>query len=389
VAGLVVALAPWVAVAQPADDDARPWAPEFEALSGWAEDTQGEALPALLRSCAYFRRLGPDRELDYGDWSGTSAAWLDVCDAAGELDPADHGAVRRFFERWLVPVEVAHEPGSDGLFTGYYVVEMRGSLERTDTYDVPIYAPPPRPEEGGYPSRAEIAAGALEGRDLELLWVENEADAFFAEVEGSGVVLLEDGSEVAIEYAGQNGHRYHPIGRTLIRDGEATSDEMSMQFIRRWMEEHPNRAQELMNENPSYVFFQLGEPGRGAIGAFDEPLTPLRSMAVDRRHVPLGIPLWIDIEAPVEGEARMRRVVFAQDVGGAVKGRVRGDLYWGRGEEAERGAGAMYVPGGYHLLMPRPAPLPLPESDTEADSEAEPGADREGGATDWRRAMML
>ncbi len=353
------------------------WAPEYASLTGWGADTQGEALPALNRSCAYFRRLGPDRRLDYGDWSGTTQAWHAVCEAADGLDRNDHEAVRRFLERWLVPVEVPHDPGDDGLFTGYYVAELRGSWERTDEYDVPIYAPPPPPEEGGYPARADIAAGALDGQGLEILWVDDATDAFFCEIEGSGVVLMEDGSEVAIEYAGQNGHGYYPVGRALVQEGVAPVDQMSMQFIRRWMADHPERAQELMNRNPSYVFFQLGEAGLGAIGAFDEPLTPLRSMAVDRRHVPLGVPLWIDIESPDRSDGRMRRLVFAQDVGGAVKGRVRGDLFWGRGEAAELGAGGMRVPGGYHMLMPRPAPLP--EVGTETESESRTDTERGAG----------
>jgi len=357
------------AAAQPEADGG--WAPEYQALPGWVEDAHAEALPALARSCAYFRRLGPDRRMDYGDWSGTSAAWLAVCDAADALADPDDAAARRFFERWLVPVEVPHDPGSDGLFTGYYVAELRGSWERSDAYPVPIHTPPPAPEEGDHPTRAEIADGALDGRGLELLWVDDPVDAFVAEIEGSGVVRMEDGSEVAIEYAGQNGHPYVAIGRVLVGDGELTLEQASMPAIRRWIEEHPDRARELMDRNPSYVFFQQGEAGHGAIGAFDEPLTPLRSMAVDRRHVPLGVPLWLDTEDPREPEARLRRLVLAQDVGGAVKGRVRGDLFWGRGPEAEQAAGTMRAAGGYHLLMPRPAPLPETGTETESESESE------------------
>jgi membrane-bound lytic murein transglycosylase A len=362
------------AAAQPEGEGG--WAPEYRALAGWQADAHAEALPAVRRSCAYFRRVGPDRRLDYGDWTGTTAAWLAICEAADELDDPDDPTARRFFERWLVPVEVDHDPGSDGLFTGYYVTELRGAWERSDEFHVPIHTPPPRPEEGDLPSRAEIAAGALDGQGLELLWVDDPVDAFVTEIEGSGVVVMEDGSEVAIEYAGQNGHRYYAIGRALIEDGEATLDQVSMPFIRQWLSDHPDRAQELLNRNPSYVFFQQGEAGRGAIGAFDEPLTPLRSMAVDRRHVPLGIPLWIDIEAPDRPDGRIRRLVLAQDVGGGVKGRVRGDLFWGRGTEAEQAAGTMRAAGGYHMLMPRPAPLPEAErvaAPTETETETDPG----------------
>ena len=363
-AGMMVS-SPGLAAAQEEPESA----PEYGSLVRWTEDTHSEALSALAHSCAYFRRLGSGRTLEYGDRRGTTEQWLALCEAADGL-PADDTAVREFMERWLEPVPVEPLPPDEGLFTGYYVVDLQGGRQRSERNHVPVYRTPPRPEGGRYPSRAEIAQGALADRELELLWVDDAAGLFFAEIEGSGVVSLDDGTEVRIEYDGQNGHPYFPIGRALIDDGEATLDQISMQFIRGWMADHPDHAQALMDRNPSYVFFKLGGEGDGAQGAIAETLTPLRSMAVDRRHVPLGIPLWIELEGDCLPEGHMERLVFAQDVGGAVQGRVRGDLFWGRGEDATRYAGTMRATGRYHMLVPRAQPLPAaPAAGEEAESD--------------------
>ncbi len=339
------------AQAQPAPE------PAFAPLDGWTADDHEGTLTALAATCDWFGRRGPGREIGYEGRTGLTDDWIRICEAAAELPEDDGEAIRVFLERWLEPVLVE---GGEGLFTGYYETELRGSWEQTETYDVPIYRMPPRGG-AGYPSRAQIAGGALEGQGLELLWVDDPVDAFFTEIEGSGLVQMEDGSSVGIEYGGQNGHGYYAIGRWLVETGEGTLDEMSMAFIRRWIGEHPDRAQELMNRNPSYVFFVLREEGDGAQGAIDATLTPLRSLAVDRRHIPLGVPLWLEIDDDALPGGSIRRLVFAQDVGGAIRGRVRGDLFWGAGEEAARNAGNMKAPGRYYMLIPREEPLAAPQ----------------------------
>jgi membrane-bound lytic murein transglycosylase A len=337
------------AQAQPAPD------PAFAPLDGWTADTHEGTVTALAVTCDWFGRRGLGREIRYEGRTGLTDDWTRICEAAAGLPDDDGEAIRTFLERWFEPVLI---DGDEGRFTGYYETELRGSWEQTETYDVPIYRMPPKQEDGaGYPSRAQIAAGALEGQGLELLWVDDPVDAFFTEIEGSGVVLMEDGSSVGIEYGGQNGHGYYAIGRWLVETEEGTLDEMSMAFIRGWIDEHPDRAQELMNRNPSFVFFEQREDGDGAQGAIAATLTPLRSMAVDRRHIPLGVPLWLEIDDDSLPGGSIRRLVFAQDVGGAIRGRVRGDLFWGAGEEAAKNAGDMNAAGRYYMLVPREEPL--------------------------------
>lgn len=203
------------------------------------------------------------------------------------------------------------------------------------------------------PSRAQIEAGALAGRGLELLWLDDPIAAFFLHIQGSGQVEMRDGTRVRIGYAGKNGHAYMPIGAELIRRGEIAQEEMSMQAIRAWLIAHPQEGRKLMAMNPSFVFFRLVN-GEGPIGAQGVPLLPGRSVAVDPSFVPYGVPLWMDTTDPLAGTP-LRRLVVAQDTGAAIKGAVRGDLFWGSGEEAAAGAGLMRQPGQWFFLLPKAA----------------------------------
>jgi membrane-bound lytic murein transglycosylase A len=207
-----------------------------------------------------------------------------------------------------------------------------------------------------YPDRREIEAGALSGRKLEIVWVDDPVGAFFLHVQGSGRVRLADGGELRLGYAAQNGHPYTAIGRELIDRGELRSEDVSLQTIRAWLEAHPGQARELMERNASYVFFQQVK-GEGPLGAQGVPLTPGRSLAVDLNFVPLGVPLWLVAGAPspLEGEPdrKLRRLVVTQDTGGAIRGPIRGDVFWGFGEEAEAIAGRMKHRGRYWMLLPK------------------------------------
>ena len=208
-----------------------------------------------------------------------------------------------------------------------------------------------------FPSRAEIAAGALAGRGLEMVWVDDPIDAFFLHVQGSGQIVLEDGEIARVGYAAQNGHPYFAIGRELIARGALTRERVSLQSIRAWLEAHPDAAAEVMNRNPSYVFFRR-IAGDGPRGAFQVPLTARASLAVDRRHIPLGVPVWLETALPradgVAGEAMSwRRLLVAQDTGGAIRGIVRGDVFFGAGARAAALAGRMKSSGRYYILLPR------------------------------------
>jgi len=346
------------------------------AIPGWAEDRHAEALRPFLRSCERLARLPPERALGPDGVAGRAADWQRVCRNAQDFASADDAAARSFFESSFEFYRATDNGKSNGLFTGYYEPELRGAAKPTARYRVPLYARPPdlisadlgefRPELSGqriagrlvgnrlvpFASRAEIESGALQGKGLELLWVDDAVDAFFLQVQGSGRVMMDDGREVRLGYAAANGHLYTSIGAELIRRGALTREEVTMQSIRAWLSANPTEADALMAKNSSFVFFQIYS-GEGPLGSQGAPLTPGRSLAVDPRFVPMGVPVWLDTRDPVAGGAPLRRLVVAQDTGGAIRGPVRGDLFCGAGAAAAERAGRMKEAGQYFLLLPR------------------------------------
>jgi membrane-bound lytic murein transglycosylase A len=368
-APVAAARSPWaappvvdsIATAPPPADPPRTSA--FDALPGWGDDDLAEALPALRRTCERLLRVPDDRPVGPGGLAGAAADWKVACRA---LPPpgADAAAARAYFERSFVPVAVAPGGNDRGLFTGYYEPELRGSRTRSRRFRVPLYARPsdlvvstPQHRTGRrvrgrlrpYWTRAQIAAGALRRTARPLVWVDDPIDAFFLEIQGSGRVALDDGTVLQVNYAASNGRAYVPLGRVLIERGALERSEVSLQSIRAWLVAHPAEARAVMNRNPSYVFFHESE--RGATGAEGVVLTAGRSVAVDTRFIPLGAPLFLDI-APLEGVGPIRRLVVAQDTGGAIRGAVRADLFWGAGPDAYDRAGRMRQQGRYWLLVP-------------------------------------
>lgn len=352
----------------------------FDALPGWAADDHAAALEALRLSCARIAKRPADApffaQIDY---AGATKDWQALCLTLPENATDAHA----FFESQFVPYEIWADPRypqtREGLFTGYYEPQLRAAAEG-DEKATPLYARPDdmitvnlgdfRPELKGeqisgrvkgvqlvpYHTRAEIEAGALTGRAEVLALVDDPVDAFFLHIQGSGQVVQSDGSIARIGYAAQNGHKYVAIGRELIARGVMTKEDVSMQSIRVWLEQNPDQAQDLMNANPSYIFFQhLGEAG--PLGAEGVVLTPHRSLAVDRRRIPYGAPVFIDVNAP-EGEGRISQLMIAQDTGGAIRGAVRGDYFWGAGSDAAHKAGLMKSRGHAWLLLPRGIALP-------------------------------
>lgn len=333
----------------------------FDQLPGWGSDHPAGAMTAFLATCAQYIALPRQPLGGQGvaeTLGGVSNQWASACAAARLVPPGQDDDARAFFEANFQPYLVSADGSASGLFTGYYEPEVDGALRRDATHTVPIYRrPPDLGKRSPYYDRRQIDAGALAGRHLELLWLSDPIDAFFLQVQASGRVRLPDGTTVRVSYDGQNGRTYVPIGRVLVDRGEMTLDQVSMQSIRAWLTAHPQQAQAVMEENPSYVFFKeipglasdVGPPG--VLGA---PLTPMRSLAVDKAFIPLGAPLWIDTRDPVDGTP-IRRVVMAQDVGGAIKGAVRGDIFFGWGKDAENKAGLMRQQGTAYILLPRAA----------------------------------
>jgi membrane-bound lytic murein transglycosylase A len=343
----------------------------WSQVEGWNADQPQEAWRAFLQTCkARSARL----------------EWKNVCAAAQTQSAID---ARRFFEAQFEPWQILESEGrrtvDTGLVTGYYEPLLRGSRKSSATFSVPLYAPPADmltielgdlyPELKGkrvrgrlegrkivpYYNRAELDGNpSLKGR--EIVWVEDAVAAFFLEVQGSGRVVLNDGTTIRIAYADQNGQPYRSIGRYLVDLKEMTADQASAQSIRLWIDSHPQRLREVLNANPSVVFFReerLADPEAGPVGALGVPLTPGRSIAVDPQFVPLGAPVFLATTQPASDEP-LRKLVMAQDTGGAIRGKIRADLFWGFGDAAGESAGRMRQQGRMWILWPRDLALPAP-----------------------------
>ena len=337
----------------------------FAAMPGWAQDDLRQAWPAFLNSCDVLAR---------------KAEWKEPCAIARDVDGGNAKAVRTFFEAFFVPHQVFNPDGSNqGLVTGYYEPLLNGARKRGGPYQTPLYRAPDDmltidlsavyPELKGmrlrgrmagnkvlpYFSRAELdQANSLAGK--ELLWVDNPIDAFFLQVQGSGRVRLAGSGEVVrIAYADQNGHPYKSIGRYLVDRGELTLDQASAQGIKAWLAANPQRQQELLNANPSYVFFReekIADANKGPKGALGVPLVPQRSIAVDPQFIPLGVPVFLATTHP-NSAAPLQRLVMAQDTGGAIRNAVRADFFWGFGPGAGELAGKMKQRGAMWVLLPK------------------------------------
>ncbi len=344
----------------------------WEDLPGWpGSDANALVQPfgAFLVSCDVLQ----NREL-----------WRASCASARALEARGDSALRAWFEAQLQPWRLVNPDGSrEGLVTGYYEPLLKGSRTRNKPYLYPIYGVPEdlidvelaelNPElkhlrlrgriEGRklvpYYSRADWKKLEAQRNDGVLVWADDAFDVFFMQIQGSGQVQLDDGSRIRVGYADQNGHPYRSIGRWLIDQGELKIEQASMQGIKAWAKAHPKRAQELLDANPSYVFFrELAVGGAGPPGALGVPLTAQRSIAVDARFTPLGAPVWLSTTYPNSGQA-LTRLMLAQDTGGAIRGPVRADFYWGSGNEAGALAGRMRQKGQMWTLLPQsytPAP---------------------------------
>jgi membrane-bound lytic murein transglycosylase A len=342
----------------------------FRDLPNWQQDDPSQAWPALLQSCRVLRN---------------QPLWDGVCKAAAQMGTPDAQSARAFFERHFTPHQVLQNDGSaEGLVTGYYEPLLRGSRTPNEKYRYPLYGPPDDllvvdlsalyPElrnlrlrgrlEGRrvvpYYDRAAIETGQAPVKGRELLWVDDPVELFFLQIQGSGRVRLETGETVRIGYADQNGHPYRSIGKWLVDNGELPLERASMQGIKEWGRRNPQRLNELLNVNPSYVFFrELPNDLPGPLGALGVPLTAERSIAVDPTAIPLGAPVWLATTRP-NSQVPLERLVLAQDTGGAIRGNVRADFFWGHGDEAGQIAGAMKQRGRMWVLLPRDYPIARP-----------------------------
>ncbi|MBK8971354.1 MAG: murein transglycosylase A [Hahellaceae bacterium] len=348
----------------------------FTDLPGWQQDNLAAFAPAFQRSCERMSRKPMEARLGALPEAGTYQDWQRACQAFLALSTHDQTSVRAWAEAYMTPFEVRSGQDPNGLFTGYYEASLNGSRTPHSPYLTPLHTRPEdlvmvnlgefrselkgqriagRVTEGmlrPYETREAIVTGHWPHQDKALVWVDDPVDAFFLQIQGSGVVQLDDGQQMRVGYDGQNGHPYFAIGRELIKRGAMTAETVSMQAIRAWLTQHPDQADEIMNTNPSYVFFREIKRD-GAVGGEGVVLTPGRSLAIDHTQLAYGLPLWADIAPPVPSHPRLQRLMVAQDTGGAIRGAVRGDVFWGFGDEAEHLAGHMKSSGRYWVLLPR------------------------------------
>lgn len=308
----------------------------FSSIDGWEEDNLEPALQTFKRGCARMRST-PD--ISIRDW--------DMVCALARTSP---GPARAYFEQNFTPVLIS--TGSRALFTGYYEPELRGSRHKTDVFQFPLYTRPPEIQVGvPWNTRAEIESGLLNGRGLELVWLENRVDAFFVHIQGAARIVLNDGSVMRVGFGGRNWHQYRSVGRDLARRGILNNSQLSMQGIRAWAGENPQAARLALHHNTSFIFFQeLDIPDElGPVGALQVPLTPMRSVAVDDDYTPLGAPVWIKMNG---GAASLNQLMVAQDTGSAVNGAQRADIYYGSGAAAGDKAGLIRYSGQMITLVP-------------------------------------
>lgn len=348
-------------------------------LPGWRTDDLAAAWPALLASCRV-PRLGP--------------AWSDFCAAAQTVAVKNKKAQRKLIEAKLKPwrITTLSRDGTNtrldqGVVTGYYEPVVNGSLTRTGVYQIPLYGVPPDlltvdlgdlyPELKGerirgrlqgrrvtpYPDRAQLADGkVLAGQ--ELVWLDSAVDAFFLQIQGSGRVRLPDGTMLRLSYADVNGQPYKSIGKYLVEHGEMTVQQAALPNLKLWLAAHPDEQAEIFNANPSVVFFKaepIHDPAVGPRGALGVPLTAGRSLAIDPRQLPLGAPLYLATTDSLTHQP-LRRLMLGQDTGGAIRGALRADFFWGMGGAAGESAGAMREQGSFWLLWPADQLPPTPAS---------------------------
>jgi membrane-bound lytic murein transglycosylase A len=327
----------------------------YRQLAGWSDDSVAQAVPAFVKSCGHILKAQSDgapldptaRNANFGHIRD----WRPLCQLAANLPSGDDAAARRFFEANFVPVLVGSKGGNQGLFTGYWEVELDGSRSQEGPYQFPVYRKPADLTNKPYLDRAAIEDGALAGKGLEVVWLASPDDVFVLQMQGSGRIRLQDGSTMRLVYEANNNRPFVNVYQMLLDGGDIPKEQFSEKAVRAWMRDNPDKAQELRRKDPLYVFFDERK-GDGPIGYQGAVLTAERSLAVDHRYIPLGAPLWLDAHDKYRAVA-VQRLVVAQDTGDGITGPLRGDFYWGSGKGAQARGSDFYADGQYWVLLPK------------------------------------
>ena len=354
----------------------------FKQLPGWESADFKKSLLTFQTSCRAFIKQDPERVVGTDQIELRIKDWQPACRAALKINPNQEQLAKLFFQKWFTPVEFYEGKPVKGLFTGYYMPSIKGSLIQSAEYSVPLYEVPNdlitidlglfSPDLQNrkifgrvagnkvvpYYTREQINKGAIKDSAHVLLWIHSPIDRLFLEIQGSGIIELEDGKRLFIGYDAQNGAPYTAIAKILIQKGIMTKQNASMQAIKQYLEAHPEEMDQVINQNKSFVFFRK-LPLEAALGSQGVALTPGYSLAIDKQWIPMGTPLWLSTSRPDSKNPKinkpLQRLMVAQDTGGAIRGKVRGDVFWGGGDNATLIAGHMKNEGHYWLLIPRHA----------------------------------
>lgn len=322
----------------------------YKDLPGWEEDNHQEALASFKKSCMKIKTNPQNFKPMPGVSGGTSRDWLRVCSKINNLNDA-----KAFFEDNFAPYLASKGRNKKALFTGYFETELNGSKEKKVPYIYPVYKLPPDFKTGEkYYTRAEINKGILNGKNLEIAWVDDAVRLFFMHVQGSGRIKLDDGRVMRVGFAGKNNQEYVSIGKYIAEKSGINPKDMSKTKIEEWLQANPAEVKGVLEKNPSYIFFrEIGVDG--PIGGQGVALTPMRSVAIDNSIINYSTPVWVDsmLMGNQDGASSFQKLLISQDTGSAIKGPLRLDIFFGYGEEAEKLAGYQNNPGRYFLLLPR------------------------------------
>ena len=343
----------------------------FSSLPGWSKENFAEIIPVFSKNCAGLKEYGK-KENATTQINISPTEYEKICERFAKQKPNNSAKMKKFIEKEFAVYQISDGDNTQGKFTSYYEAEIKASFEKSAKYKYPVYGKPKdlveinlrdfgkdlpdsrlvgRVENGRfvpYYKRNDIENKGIDAPII--MWGDDLVDIHFMQIQGSAVAHMDDGSEIRIGYADNNGHKFKGIGSILTEKKLIKPGEASMPKIREWLRKNPEKAAKIMAENERFVFQRLSDAD-GPVGAFGISLTAGRSLAVDNGYIPLGAMLWLDTKDP--DKRNLQKIVFAQDIGGAIKGVVRGDYFWGHGEEALKEAGRMNSAGGYYIFVPQ------------------------------------
>ncbi len=326
---------------------------EFSDLKDWEKDNYLVALKSFVKSCNTIAKLNNNKIISYELYNIRVGDLRNVCDIANVIAGTSSNDARIFFENWFTPfLVIDSNSGKNGIFTGYYEASINGSRTKSDVYKYPIYSRPDDLDNKPYFTRKEINDGALCDKNLEIFYTDNIVDFYFLQVQGSGKIILDDGTIAKLSYDGSNNRDYTSLHNIFAKNKLIKKNKINAIAIKEWFKKNPDKINYVLNQNKSYIFFKERNDDyiRGSDGTV---LTPFRSIAIDSDLLPYGFPFWIETKIKENNKKEnFRRLLISQDTGAAIKGAVRGDIFFGNDERAEILSLEMNFKGKYYILIP-------------------------------------